>query len=102
MEDKNIKNFGQAVSENSDLDALIKILRQDADVWRYINRNCRLNPQRITLLNEIILLINIEKTEKLKEMIYLYGSMVRGKDLIARQMFLWMLAMLDENIGSVH
>lgn len=102
MEDKNIKNFGQTVSENSDLDALIKILQQDADVWGYINRNCRFNPQRITLLNEIILLLNIEKAEKLKEMIYLYGSMVRGKDLIARQMFLWMLTMLDENIGSVH
>lgn len=102
MEDKNGKNFGQVVSENSDLDALIKILQQDADVWGYINRNCRLNPQRITLLNEIILLINIEKAEKLKEMIYLYGSMVKGQDLIARQMFLWMLTMLDENIGDVH
>lgn len=48
------------------------------------------------MLKKILLATNRRRIKEVEQEIYLYGSMTKGKDLMARQMFLWLVGMLSE------
>ena len=51
---------------------------------------------RISLLKHIFLQMrDLEKLDKVRDDIYRYGSMIKGDDLLARQMFLWLAEMAE-------
>lgn len=100
MRDTDSRNSQSTWEGGLDLDALIKILKQNTVLWEYINRDLLCNTGRVKLLHEIVLEADEGTCDKLKDQVYLYGSMIKGQDLMARQMFLWMLLMLDEKIGK--
>lgn len=54
------------------------------------------NTERKKVLEGILSQVETGWNQQLKDDIYLYGSMIRQQDLIARQMFLWLLALADE------
>ena len=55
--------------------------------------------RRLALLADIISRLESGNTKDLTACIYRYGSMIREQDLLARQLFLWLLAMSEENPG---
>lgn len=62
----------------------------------HIQKNYRLPVGRLELLEDILEGIKAGNAGELTARIYEYGSMVKGQDLIARQMFLWLVAMAEE------
>lgn len=80
------------------METLLGIIQQDVLLWEYINQACPVNAERMQLLSEIILGIGHKKKEEQAHQIYRYGSMLKEQDLLARQMFLWLLATLEENM----
>ncbi len=67
-------------------------------MWRkFMAKECRTDARRTGLLCEILFENAGRTREELAGQIYLYGSMLREKDLMARQLFLWLLEMLEED-----
>lgn len=62
----------------------------------HIGKHYRFHSGRLALLEDILGRMETGNEEELTPRIYKYGSMVKTQDLIARQMFLWLLAMAEE------
>ena len=62
----------------------------------YIEKEYRYEEARIEVLKQILLATSKQRIKEMEQEIYLYGSMTKGKDLIARQMFLWLVGMVSE------
>ena len=76
--------------------AAIEMLWENRQLRNFIARSCECNTERIKVLKNILSQVETGWTRQLKDDIYLYGSMIRQQDLIARQMFLWLLALVEE------
>ena len=66
----------------------------------HIGKHYRFHAGRLALLRDILGGIENGNEQDIIERIYEYGSMVKRQDLIARQMFLWLLAMAEETASS--
>lgn len=67
-------------------------------IWRkFIVKEWRMEAGRTGLLCEILSGRTGRTKEELTSQIYLYGSLLKEQDLIARQLFLWLLEMLEED-----
>lgn len=73
--------------------AWMDMIQKSPGFLDYIARNCLIDETRMSLLQKILL---SEEYQEKEEEIYLYGSLLRGKDLIGRQIFLWLLGMTEE------
>lgn len=91
-ETQKIKKKGR----EKNLEMLMDMIRQNTILLDYIERNYRTDMARMELLERILLKIGKEKAEDVKREIYLYGSLVKGRDFMARQIFLWLLGILEE------
>ena len=61
----------------------------------YIAYQYPLEGERIELLEQILTALAVGRKLEAEQMIYHYGSMIHGRDLIARQVFLWLLGMAE-------
>lgn len=62
----------------------------------FIEQNYQFHIGRMKLLEHIFSEMGECRKENVRRDIYLYGSMIQGQDLMARQMFLWLLWLLEE------
>lgn len=76
-------------------DVLSAIYNEDY-VFQSIVENIDLNMERHKVLRYIFSNIDELKYEELSEKIYIYGSLVPEENLLARQMFLWLIYVLEE------
>lgn len=76
--------------------AVMDMMRQNTMLMDFAERNYQLDTVRIELLQNILFEIGERNREEVKQNIYLYGSMIKGQDFIARQIFLWLLEMIEE------
>ena len=75
---------------------LLEILQEQPMFGKIlINKNV-LDTERLRLLQEILPAIQQRKLEQSRTKIFQYGSMIGRNDLIARQIFLCLIAYLDE------
>lgn len=63
----------------------------------YIEKEYPYDRERIEVLKKILWAARNKSFEEMEQNIYLYGSMTKGQDLIARQIFLWLAGMFAEN-----
>lgn len=77
----------------------IQMAKADRAIWKFINETYCCSGRQAELLEKIMSGFGEEKRgeqiEMLREQIYLYGSMIKGRDFMARQMFLWLLSILE-------
>ena len=90
------KSVDHRKSTKQNFTALLDMVRGDAVLMNYVDRNYPVNAARIKLLEEILFEFGRGKGEEARQKIYMYGSLIKGQDLIARQIFLWLLRMADE------
>lgn len=72
------------------------ILQENPVFLDFVERNYKFHIRRLSLLERIFREMESCKKERVKKDIYLYGSMIREQDLLARQMFLWLLELIEE------
>lgn len=77
---------------------MMDIIQQSPDFEDYIARNYPIDETRMELLRKILLSGEYGRRE---EEIYLYGSLIQNEDLVARQIFLWLLGMAEETKQSM-
>ncbi len=80
-------------------ETMLNMIQEDHRLLEYIERVYEFEPVRMGVLQHILLEMGQLETEEIKKEIYRYGSMVKGDDLLARQLFLWLLGMA-ESIGA--
>ena len=72
------------------------LLWQNSGITEFLSRNYAVNARRLELLESIFHKMGERKNGEAESEIYLYGSLVKGEELMARQVFLWLLGMLAE------
>ena len=74
----------------------VSVLPKSRQLMDFIARNYEYDLERMEVLRDILSQAGTAWNQKVKDDIYLYGSMIRQQDLVARQMFLWLLALAEE------
>lgn len=85
------KNMGE-----EQLSTVLSLIFHDSALWNSICTSAWYNGERMQLLYQIIQKLALRKTEGLENQIYSYGSMIKKQDLAARQIFIWLLRMIEE------
>lgn len=96
MEDKKMNNLQKRKETQKSFTEVMDMMRQNTKLMDFAERNYQLDTVRIELLQNILLEIGERNKEEVKKNIYLYGSMIKGQDFIARQIFLWLLEIIEE------
>lgn len=79
------------------LDLLVELVWKDPLLWRSVCTARWYDRERLELLYRILQNIAQQKRrEEVETWIYLYGSMIREHDLMARQVFIWLLQLAEE------
>lgn len=85
---------GKRNLEQSEL--LLHMIQENRGLLEHIACVYEVDYVRISLLKHIFLEMgDLEKQDKVRDDIYRYGSMIKGDDLLARQMFLWLAEMAE-------
>lgn len=98
MKRKNGRKNHRKRERREHTNVLMDMIQENPGFVDYIARNHPMDETRMRLLRNILL--SWENGGK-EEEIYLYGSLIRGDDLMARQIFLWLLGMAEEMKQSV-
>lgn len=81
------------------LNDVITFAGADQTIWSLIGSVYNCTGKQAELLEEILLGLQqgvcAENAESFKNQVYQYGSMVKSRDLFARQMFLLLLGILE-------
>lgn len=95
-ENQNRTEEYQGFIEETEWDILLGLFRQNRVFSEAAGNHYSFNPARIALLQNIIEGLGCGRKEELISQIYQYGSMLSGRDLVGRQLFLWLSAMAQE------
>ncbi|MGN0142772.1 MAG: hypothetical protein ACI4AD_11135 [Roseburia sp.] len=82
--------------EKNQLDALLELLQGNMMLWKLMNQSFCMDKKQWEVLRGIITGIEVRENEELLNETYRYGSMLNGKDLLGRQIFLSLLRVLEE------
>jgi hypothetical protein len=85
------------IVKNCRLDAMLEVVRESSEVWNGMNRIFDLDEKRWEVLRGILTGFTVRQNEELLSETYRYGSMLKREDLLGRQVFLWLLGLLEEN-----
>lgn len=96
MKNRNYRETSGNRSGQERKSVLMDMIRGNPVFVDYIERNYTQDRARIELLQEIFLAMEENRREETEQKIYLYGSLLHEQDLIARQIFLWLLGMEEE------
>lgn len=83
--------------QNGIPEKLLNMIQENRGLMEYIEQVYEFNQVRMGVLQHIFLEIGEIGTEEIKKDIYRYGSMIKGDDLLARQLFLWLLGMAESS-----
>ena len=75
---------------------LTKMVSENHQLMDFIARHYKYDVQRMEILKGILSQMGTFGNQQVKDDIYLYGSMIRQRDLVARQIFLWLLGLVEE------
>lgn len=74
---------------------LLHMILENGKLLDHIEQVYAFDQVRMGVLQHIFLVLDKVGAEELKSEIYRYGSMIKGNDLLARQLFLWLLTMAE-------
>lgn len=89
------KEKGSSRKSYGHTNVLVDMMQNYPGFMDYIAYQYPLEGERIELLEQILTALAVGRKLEAVQMIYHYGSMIHGRDLIARQVFLWLLGMAE-------
>lgn len=95
MKNTGYKKSNKSKSEVEKIYERLKVIRQNGVLMEYIEKEYVIDGTRVEILKTILVQIENGKIHEMKNEIYLYGSLIKGQDLMARQVFLWLLQALE-------
>lgn len=81
------------------VEEILNMIQENQVLMKYIEQVYEFDQVRMGVLQHIFLEMEQLEKEEMKREIYRYGSMIKGDDLLARQLFLWLLG-LSEGISA--
>jgi hypothetical protein len=91
------KEKDRQLMEGHQLDALLEELHGNLEFWNIMNRSFHVDEKRWEILRGILIGFSVQRREELLNEAYRYGSMLKREDLLGRQVFLWLLGILEDN-----
>ena len=76
-------------------ESLVRVMQENRWFMEHIEHICDCNQVRFHVLEHIFLKMGKLGKEEIRNDIYRYGSMIKGNDLLARQLFLWLLEITE-------
>lgn len=95
MKNTSYKKSNKAKSEVEKIYERLNVIRQNSVLMEYIEKEYVMNGTRVGILESILIQIEDGRIDAMENEIYLYGSLIKGQDLMARQVFLWLLQALE-------
>lgn len=74
---------------------LLNMIQENQILMEHIEQVYKFDQVRMGVLQHIFLEMGKLEKEEMENEIYRYGSMIKGDDLLARQLFLWLLGMAE-------
>jgi hypothetical protein len=96
MENKKNKRETNWQKDDRNVYSGMLLLWRNSGMTEFLRRNYAVNTRRLELLESIFHKMGERRNDEIESEIYLYGSLIKGEDLMARQIFLWLLGMLAE------
>lgn len=84
------------LANEKQISAVLGSFQENTQLWSTLKGRLCVDEKRVNVLQEIAAGVTSWESEKLRNEIYLYGSMLKGSDLLGRQIFLWLLCVLEE------
>ncbi len=81
--------------QKSIVEEFLNMIQENRILMEHIEQVYELDQVRTGVLQHIFLEMGQLEKEEMKNEIYRYGSMIKGDDLLARQLFLWLLGMAE-------
>lgn len=88
-------NVTREQNNNRKCEDVLKMIEESRILLTYIEEVYRGNEERFDILCNILKEMEHKEKEEITCEIYQYGSMIKGDDLLARQLFLWLLGMTE-------
>lgn len=83
------------MKKENDKKEFFEIIQRNRVFVEFVEERYGGSQKRMELLLDILWGMECKKKEELLRQIYLYGSMLKSRDLLARQIFLWLLEMAE-------
>lgn len=99
MKMKNIE-YRKRSKQKSEIEKIyerLKVIQQNSVLMEYIEKEYVIDGTRVEVLRSILIQMENGTIGEMENEIYLYGSLIKGQDLMARQVFLWLLQALEES-----
>lgn len=79
------------------LDMLVNLVWRDPVLWKSLCATHWYDQQRVDILWRILQgIVQYRERREVEEWIYQYGSLIKEQDLIARQVFVWLLQLTEK------
>lgn len=79
------------------LDMLVNLVWRDPVLWKSLCATHWYDQQRVDILWRILQgIVQYRERREVEEWIYQYGSLIKEQDLVARQVFVWLLQLADK------
>lgn len=76
-------------------ETMLNMIQENRGLMEYIEQVYEVDQVRMGVLQHIFLETGQMEAEEIRNEIYRYGSLIKGDDLLARQLFLWLLGMAE-------
>lgn len=96
MKEKSYRRNKNAARDEKPVDVWRRMMQEDTILTNYIEKNYDFDRTRMGVLQNILIGMGAGRKEEIKHEIYVYGSLIHGQDLMARQIFIWLLGMIEE------
>lgn len=79
---------------------ILGVIYQEQYIYWGIIKSLDVDYERVKILHEILMRIDLLDDKQLQEKIYGYGSLITDENLLARQVFLCLLGVAEEKTAS--
>ena len=87
--EKDIQKDAQLIGE------ILGQIYRDKRLYRCLCESVVIRPERLRLLYQVVMNYDRMPPEAIREKVYRYGNLIEDEELLARQMFLWLVRLLE-------
>lgn len=87
--EKDIQKDAQLIGE------ILGQIYRDKRLYRCLCESVVIRPERLRLLYQVVMNYDRMPPEAIREKVYRYGNLIEDEELLARQMFLWLMRLLE-------
>ena len=86
---RKIQKYAQLIGE------ILGQIYRDKHLYRCLCDSVSVRPERLRILYQVVMNYERMSPQAIREKVYHYGQLIEDEELLARQMFLWLMRLLE-------